>query len=150
MIPAIDHGESARAQANWSAPQDEEAAIRERIDSLIAAIREKNLDQVLRHYLPDVVVYDLTAPLDVRGIGAYRRKFERWFGAMAGRIHYEIQDLHVSAGPTGAVSHCLSHITGARTGGGRVDYCVRVTSSWRREGGSWLVAHEHISMPTLL
>ena len=150
MIPATGRGESPHPQADWPVLHDHEAEIQRRVDTLVNAIRTKNLEHVLWHYLPDVVVYDLTAPLDVRGVGAYRRKFERWFGAMAGRIHYDVQELHVSAGMSQAVTFCLAHVTGARTGGGRVDYWVRVTSSWRKVGGEWLIAHEHISMPTLI
>jgi ketosteroid isomerase-like protein len=41
-------------------------------------------------------------------------------------------------------------VTGARAGGGRADYWVRVTSGWHKLHGQWVVAHEHISMPTMM
>jgi ketosteroid isomerase-like protein len=129
---------------------ENETAIRERIDSLAEAIRNKSLDQVLTHYSPDVFVYDLLPPLEVRGIAKYRHNFEKWFATMAGRIHYEMLDVTISADNTHAFVHCLSHVTGARSGGGRADYWVRVTSGWRKVEGHWLIAHEHISMPTMM
>jgi len=125
-------------------------ALRERIDSLLTAIRHKNLEQVMWHYAPDVVAYQLAPPLDVHGVAAYRKTFERWFQAMAGRIHYEAIDLRVTAGDAQAFCHFLAHVAGARTGGGRVDYWVRVTNAWRKIDGQWLVTHEHVSMPTML
>lgn len=136
-------------QAERAGLHQEELEIHLRIDSLVEAIRHKNLGQLMLHYSPDIVIFDLHPPLDVRGIAACRRKFERWFASMAGRINYEMLDLQVSAGDQYAFSHCLSHITGARTGGGRADYWVRITAGWRKIDGEWLATHEHISMPML-
>jgi ketosteroid isomerase-like protein len=150
MTQAIERQEAPRGRADRSELSGNEAAIRARIDSLAEAIRNKNLDQVMWHYASDVVVYDLLPPLDVRGIGKYRRNFEKWFATMAGRIHYEMLDVTISADDTHSFVHCLSHVTGARTGGGRADYWVRVTSGWRKVDGQWLITHEHISMPTMM
>ena len=104
----------------------------------------------MAHYAPDAIVFDFMPPLDVHGIAAYRKNFERWFASMSGRIIYQMMDLHISADDSHAFCHCLSHVTGARTGGGRADYWVRVSSAWRKVNGEWLVAHEHISMPTVM
>jgi len=142
--------EQARARSDRAALHEDELDIHLRIDTLVEAIRNKNLDQLMSHYAADVVVYDVKPPLDMRGIAAYRKSFEKWFASMAGRINYEMLDLHVSANDTHAFCHCLSHVTGARTGGGRSDYWVRVTSGWRKEDGEWRVTHEHVSMPTLM
>lgn len=150
MISANERQPAPHARLDPSDLSENETAIRARIDSLAEAIRNKNLDQVLGHYAPDVVVYDLLPPLDVRGIAKYRRNFEKWFATMAGRIHYEMLDVTISADDTHAFVHCLSHVTGARTGGGRADYWVRVTSGWRKSEGQWLITHEHISMPTMM
>jgi len=150
MTPATERQPASPSYRDRSELSENEAAIRERVDSLAEAIRNKNLDQVLWHYAPDVVVFDLLPPLDVRGIGKYRQNFEKWFATMAGRIHYEMLDVTISADNTHAFVHCLSHVTGARTGGGRADYWVRVTSGWRKTEGQWLIAHEHISMPTMM
>jgi ketosteroid isomerase-like protein len=142
--------ESARPQLDGFVLQDMEMEIHERLGTLAEAIRNKKIDRVMAHYAPDVVVYDLQPPLEVRGSIAYRKNFEKWFASMAGRINYEMSDVHVSACETHATTHCISHVTGARSGGGRADYWVRVTSGWRKVHGEWLVAHEHISMPTMM
>jgi ketosteroid isomerase-like protein len=145
--------ESTAATHGRPAPDtrhENEEEVRQRVESLALAIRNKNIEQLMWHYAPDVVVYDLQPPLDVRGSAAYRRNFEKWFASMAGRISYEMLDLRISACDTHAMSHCLSHVTGARAGGGRADYWVRVTTGWRKIDGQWLVTHEHISMPTMM
>ena len=150
MTPATQRGESASAFSDRPALFGNEDEVYERINSLAEAIRFKNVDLVMTHYAPDVLVFDLRPPLEVRGAVAYRKNFEKWFASMSGRIAFEMSDVHVYADETHAFCHSLSHVTGARAGGGRADYWVRVTSAWRKVRGEWVVAHEHISMPTLM
>jgi len=150
MNPSSERGEVPRARTDGLPLEGNVGEIEARIETLAQAIRNKNVDQVMSHYAPDVVTYDLLPPLDVRGVAAYRKNFEKWFASMSGRINYEMMDVHIAADDGHAYCHCLSHITGARTGGGRADYWVRVTSGWRRMNGEWVIAHEHISMPTMM
>ena len=151
MIPVTERrSEIPRARTDGLPLEGNVGEIESRIETLAQAIRNKNVDQVMSHYAPDVVTYDLLPPLDVRGIAAYRKNFEKWFASMSGRIIYEMLDVHIAADENHAFVHCLSHITGARSGGGRADYWVRVTSGWRKVDGQWLIAHEHISMPTMM
>jgi ketosteroid isomerase-like protein len=150
MTLATEQNEWSRTRSEPSSLHDDELEVHQRISTLAAAIRNKNVDQVLSHYSPEVVAYDMLPPLEVHGIAAYRHNLETWFASMSGRINYQMMDLHISAGDEFAFCHCLSHVTGARTGGGRADYWVRVSSGWRKVNGEWLVAHEHVSMPTMM
>jgi len=150
MTPVPERAEMHRSRTDGLPMEGNVAEIESRIETLALAIRNKNLDHLMTHYAPDVVVYDLLPPLDVRGIAAYRRNFEKWFESMSGRINYEMLDVHIAADEGHAFVHCLSHVTGGRTGGGRADYWVRVTSGWRKVDGQWLIAHEHVSMPTMM
>jgi ketosteroid isomerase-like protein len=146
----MERWQSGSTPADSRALSSTEDEVLERIETLVEAIRHKNVDNVMAHYAPDVVVFDLQPPLEVRGVAAYRKNFEKWFASMSGRIAYEMSDVHLSADDTVASCHCISHVTGARSGGGRADYWVRVTSTWRRVHGEWRVTQEHISMPTLM
>ena len=129
---------------------DDELEVHQRVGTLVEAIRNKNIDQVMAHYAPDAIVFDVLPPLDVHGAAAFRKNLERWFASMSGRIIYQMMDLHISANHSHAFCHYLCHVTGARTGGGRADYWVRVSNAWRKVNGEWLVVHEHISMPTAM
>jgi ketosteroid isomerase-like protein len=42
------------------AREDLSTSIRERIETLAQAIRDKNIDALMAHYAPDVVVYELS------------------------------------------------------------------------------------------
>jgi len=133
-----------------TAVESNEAELRHRIDSLVQAIRDKNVDDVMAHYAPDIIVYDLMPPFEVRSADAYRKNFERWFASMQGPIDYQLQDLRVSLSESHAFTHWVGHVKGARPGGEKADYCVRATTCFQKANGQWLVAHEHISQPAAM
>jgi ketosteroid isomerase-like protein len=123
-----------------------DTAIRDHIDAMTQAIREKDVESLMTHYAPDVVVSDLTAPLDVQGADAYRKKFERWFGSIEGPVDYEMDDLNISVDDDVGQSLGTAHVRGTRTNGHKADYCVRVATEFRKVNGHWLVRHEQISL----
>lgn len=125
-----------------------EAVLRRRIDELGLAIRNRDLDQVMKLYASDVAVFDVRPPLDVRGAEAYRQNFAQWFSQFEGPLNFEHIDLRIVPGESVAFCHYLGLVTGTRPGGGhRSGYWVRGTTCFERRDGEWLVTHEHISMP---
>lgn len=129
------------------ASDDPTAEVRACVGTLAQAIRERDIDAVMAHYAPDVVVYDVGPPLDVHGAATYRGHFERWFATMLGPIGYEMADLHISLGDSHAFCFFLGHVTGARRDGGKADYWVRVTTCLQKANGQWHIGHEHVSAP---
>jgi ketosteroid isomerase-like protein len=125
-----------------------EGVIRQRIDELAQAIRDKNLDHLMSFYAPDVVVFDVRPPLERFGASEYRQNFESWFASFEGRISFELADLRVVAGEGVAFCHYLSLIVGAKPGGRKTGYWARGTTCFEKRNSQWLVTHEHISMPT--
>ena len=128
----------------------DDSSVRDRVASLAQAIREKDIEFLMTHYAPDLVVYDVMAPLAVQGSADYRKNFERWFASMRGPIDYEMNDLRISMSESHAFTHCVSHIKGTRTNGEKADYWVRVTTCFQKANGQWLVGHEHVSKPVEL
>jgi uncharacterized protein (TIGR02246 family) len=126
---------------------DADARIRGLMDSSAKAIREKDLDALMRHYAPDVVTFDLMVPLQVKGAAAYRKNFESWFGSVKGPIDYEVLELTISQGDELALCHYLARVRSTRTTGEKNDYRVRVTSGCRESEGRWKIVHEHVSIP---
>ena len=124
-----------------------DASVRDRLETLAQAIRDKDVDALMTHYAPDIVVFDVMPPLAVRSSADYRQNFERWFASMQGPIDYEMNDLRMSWSENHAFCHFLSHVRGTRVSGEKADYWVRVTTCLQRANGQWLVAHEHVSMP---
>ncbi|MEO8061941.1 MAG: nuclear transport factor 2 family protein [Pseudomonadota bacterium] len=159
MKPASENAGITSGRSELRAPRSvsstpegsaKDGAVRERVESLAQAIRDKDIDALMTHYAPDVVVFDIMPPLHVRGADAYRKNFERWFASMQGPINYEMHDLRISLSESHAFSFCLCHVMGTRKGGEKTDYWVRVTACLQQANGQWLVAHEHISMPATM
>jgi uncharacterized protein (TIGR02246 family) len=125
----------------------DEDHIRQLIDGWAKALRAKDIDGVMSHYAPDILLFDLAPPLQYLGTDAYRKNWEEWFATWQGPIGYEIRDLSITTGDGVAFSHSLNRISGKRTNGEETDVWVRATACFRKINGKWKVTHEHISVP---
>jgi ketosteroid isomerase-like protein len=123
------------------------AVLRQRIDALAQAIREKNLDQFMTFYASNVEVFDVRASLNVPGAAAYRNNVEHWFDSFEGPLGFQIHNLRIVPGERAAFCHYLALVTGSRPEGRVSGYWVRGTTCFERRDGEWLVTHEHISTP---
>jgi uncharacterized protein (TIGR02246 family) len=121
--------------------------IRTLVDGFARAVREKNLDALMTHYAPELVVFNVVPPLRDKGIDANRKSWREWLDSFNGNIQYDVKDLTVVANHDVAFSHSLNHVAGENRESGRIDGWIRVTVGYRKEGGKWLVTHEHVSMP---
>jgi uncharacterized protein (TIGR02246 family) len=125
----------------------DDTQIRERLDTLVQALRAKDIDALMAHYAPDNVTFDLRPPTQVHGADAYRKNFEAWFASTKGPIDYEVHNLRIVTRDDVAFCHCLGHVRSTRTTGEKADYWVRVTTGLEKMSGQWMVTHEHISVP---
>ena len=81
--------------------------------------------------------FDVPEPLESRGIAAYRATWELFFRySRGGDGSFNIVSADVTAGDRVAWCNCILGIEETR---------LRLTVGLRREGGRWLVAHEHHS-----
>jgi uncharacterized protein (TIGR02246 family) len=124
-----------------------EAEIRRLVEACAGALRAKDVDGLMSHYAPDVRSFDLAPPLQYRGADVYRKSLEEWFATFRGPIGYEIRDLSVTAAEDVAFCHSLNRISGARTDGEDTDVWVRASVCCRKDGGRWLITHDHLSVP---
>jgi ketosteroid isomerase-like protein len=128
-----------------------EVVLRNRIDALAQAIRDRNVDHLMTFYARDVEVFDVRPPLDVHGSDAYRQNFERFFGMFQGSLNFELNNLRVVPGEPAAFCHYLGLVSGTRPNGHQTSgYWVRGTTCFERRDGEWIVTHEHISMPVTI
>jgi uncharacterized protein (TIGR02246 family) len=125
----------------------DEAEIREMVASWLQAVRAKDVNAIMSHYMADVLTFDIVPPLKYEGTNAYRKNWEAWFPTFFGPVGYEIRDLGITASDDIAFSHSLNHISGTRSNGEETDVWIRVTVCYRKIGGRWMIAHEHISVP---
>jgi ketosteroid isomerase-like protein len=112
-----------------------------------AATRKGQRDHVLANHLPDVLMYDVLAPMKYEGATAYRQSWDEWQPETQGEGQFDLQDLSVTAGADVAFAHCFIKCGGVLPNGKTFEDLVRATFCLRKVSGSWKVAHQHISKP---
>jgi uncharacterized protein (TIGR02246 family) len=125
----------------------DEARIRALIEERVGAVRAKDINALMSHHAPDVVMFDALNPLQYVGADAVRERAEQWFSWYRDSIGYEVRDLSIAAGDGAAFCHYLYRVSGTMTNGREVDMWVRSTICFRKIDGEWTVTHEHTSVP---
>ena len=126
---------------------DDKAAIRSRLDGIVEGLRAKDLDRLRQVYATDVVSFDVEPPLQHVGVDAKLASWARVFAVFA-EVRYELRDLDLTVGDTVAFGHGLGRLSGTLADGtATAGMWVRATFCLRKEGGTWLVAHDQVSVP---
>ena len=125
----------------------DEADIRQLIDRLVEAVRTMDLDSVKPIYAPDIVSFDIVPPLQHVGAEAKWKNWVDVFTAYQRPLGYQARDLTVVVGDDVAFGYSLNRISGTLKNGNSTDYWVRWTACFRKIDGSWLIAHDHVSVP---
>jgi ketosteroid isomerase-like protein len=137
-----------QAPAVWAASADD-AQIKALEDRFAAAFNAKDINAIMKVYLPgqSLFVFDVVPPRQYVGAAVYRRDWENFLGSFDGPIKFDISDLVIVADRNVGFSHSIQHFVGKNKKGELVDMTVRVTDGYRKVGGHWLVAMEHVSVP---
>ena len=132
---------------NASEAVDDASQLRSLIEAWAEAVRAKDIDAVMRHYAPDVVVFDVMPPLFVKGAEAYRRNWQGWFDALDGQADFHFVELHLEV--SGDLAYCFSvnRLRARYRDGAKHDAQTRATVCFRKIDWRWLVVHEHASVP---
>jgi uncharacterized protein (TIGR02246 family) len=125
-----------------------EQEIRTLIERWAAAVRAGEMEAVLAAHAPDIVMFDVPPPYDgVRGLDAYRDTWPGFFQWQASGAVFEIESLEVTAGEEVAFAFALL-LCGQGEGFPASPVRLRLTLGLRKEGGRWVVSHEHHSFPS--
>ena len=126
----------------------DEAEIRALVERWATAVHVGDIDDVLADHAEDIVMFDVPPPEDgVRGLDAYRRTWPPFFEWQASGALFEIVSLEIVAGEDVAYAHALLRCGKPEELAERPAKRLRLTLGLRKEGGRWLVAHEHHSFP---
>ncbi|MFG3227203.1 YybH family protein [Kitasatospora sp. NPDC048194] len=126
----------------------DEKQIEDLIRSWVAAVHAGDLDGVVADHSSDIVMFDVPPPYEgVLGIDAYRAAWPPFFEWQAQGAVFELESLRVTAGADVAFAHALLRCGTRQDLGERPAQRLRLTVGLRKEGGRWLVAHEHHSFP---
>lgn len=127
---------------------DDERQIRTLIERWAEAVHRGDMPGVLADHADDIVMFDVPPPYEgVRGIDAYRETWPPFFAWQAKGAVFEIVSLEITAGDGAAYAHALLRCGMPQELAGQPANRLRLTLGLRKEGGRWLVAHEHHSFP---
>ncbi|MFE3255094.1 YybH family protein [Nocardia sp. NPDC059091] len=125
----------------------DEVEIRRNIDKVVEGLRAKDLDALKQVYTPDVVSFDVEPPLQHVGLAA---KLENWAKVFLffETVTYEVRDLTFTIGDDVAFGHAFARLSGTlKNGAATSGMWVRVTYGLRKIDGTWLIAHDQVSVP---
>jgi ketosteroid isomerase-like protein len=125
-----------------------EVDIRERVETLIGAVRTGDLEAVKTIFAPNLVSFDIEPPL--RHLGAEKKwqNWERIFSVFQLPLDYEVRDLTVLVDGDLAVVYSLNHMNAGLATGDKIDYWLRWTAAWQKLDGQWMIVHDQVSVPT--
>jgi len=86
-------------------------------------------------------------PLQYKGKDAYRKDYLDFIGQYDGPIQVEYRDMRVLSGGDVAFVHALERFTGKLKNGQQSDLRLRYTGGLRKVNGTWLIVHDHVSVP---
>jgi uncharacterized protein (TIGR02246 family) len=124
----------------------DEEQIRTLIERWADAVHGGDMDGVLANHSDDIVMFDVPPPYEgVRGIDAYRETWPPFFEWQLRGASFEIVALDVSAGEDVAYAFALLRCGTQEELAENPKNRLRLTLGLRKEGGRWVVAHEHHS-----
>jgi uncharacterized protein (TIGR02246 family) len=125
---------------------DDAQHIRNLIERWAQAVHEGDMAVVLQDHAPDIVMFDVPPPEQgVRGLEAYRATWPGFFDWQASGAAFEIESLEVTAGADVAFAFALLRCDTYEALEHNPEHRLRLTVGLRKEGGRWIVTHEHHS-----
>lgn len=126
-----------------------ESAITQLYDQWLDAVRKPAVDAIVACYTEDIVAYDAILALQFKGKEAYRKHWQACMENCPGgdkTLVFKLRDLQIHAADDVAFVHGL--IQCGFQEAEKIDASwMRMSAGLRREGGQWLIAHEHFSAP---
>ena len=125
----------------------DEAAIRDVVESWAAAVRLRDFDGILQNHSSDIVMFDVPPPFQSKGIEAYKKTWDLFFSCSDDPIVFDIDSMAITGASDVAFVVATMHCTDSGADGKRQRLDFRLTVGLRKIDGRWTVTHEHHSVP---
>jgi ketosteroid isomerase-like protein len=140
---------TALAVPSVASAKGDEAQIKALETQFAAGVAAKDVDAIMRVYVPDdsLFVFDVTVPRQYVGAAAYRKDWSDFLATFSGPLRFEVSDVAVTVDGKIAYGHSIQHIAGKDAKGQPTEFVVRVSDVYRKIKGHWLIVQEHVSVP---
>lgn len=126
---------------------EDDAAIRNVIESWTAAVRRRDVEGILQNHSADIVMFDVPPPLQSTGIEAYKKTWDLFFSWSNDPIPFDITHMNITAGSDVAFVVATMRCAGHGPNGEHEALDFRLTVGLRKIDGQWIITHEHHSVP---
>jgi ketosteroid isomerase-like protein len=126
---------------------EDEATIRDVIESWAAAVRRRDYGGILKDHSSDIVMFDVPPPFQSRGIEAYKKTWDLFLSCADDPVRFDFTDMKITAGRDVAFVVATMRCAEPGPNDERKDLDFRLTVGLRKIGGRWTVTHEHHSVP---
>ena len=128
---------------------EDDAAIRNVIESWTAAVRRRDFAGILQNHSSDIVMFDVPPPFQTRGIEAYKKTWDSFFSWSNDPIPFDITEMSITAGRDVAFVVATMRCAGPGPNGEQEALDFRLTAGLRMIDGQWTITHEHHSVPAV-
>ncbi|MFD9271515.1 YybH family protein [Streptomyces goshikiensis] len=125
----------------------EEAEIRRKVGMITEGLQAKDPEGLKKLYATDIVSFDIEPPLQSVGVEA---KLKNWTPVFTffESVTYEMRELTLTVGDDVAFGHAFARLGGTlKDGTAMSGMWVRVTYCFQKIDGTWLIAHDQVSVP---
>ena len=131
------------------AASDDAAQIQSLESKLASAAEARDLDAIMKAYIPDetLFVFDVIPPRQYVGAKAFRKDWADFLGSTKGPLKFTVSDVDATVVGAVAYGHSIQRIVGTGLKGESMDLTTRVTDVYRKIDGNWVIVQEHISVP---
>jgi ketosteroid isomerase-like protein len=124
----------------------DKSAILAIINGRTKAHHDRNPLAIAAAYAPDAVIFNLAPPLVHRGIDIAEK--QAWLETWEGPVVIEPRDIDITLAGDVALCHGYLRMAGNKKGVDHpVSFWMRETLCLKRSGDTWLITHEHSSVP---
>ena len=118
----------------------DENQIRSLVEKWAKAVRDEDIDGILAHHTDDIVMFDVPAPFQSKGITAYRKTwdtFHDWAKDLVGL--FDILEIRVIAGSSVAFCYASMRCAGYSKSRKREELNFRLTIGLKKIANQWMI-----------
>jgi uncharacterized protein (TIGR02246 family) len=125
-----------------------EEQIRQLIENWTAAVKRKDINNILAHHSDDLIMFDVPPPFQSAGIDAYRKTWDTFFKYTKPGV-FDIHELKIFADDN--VAFCIATMKCEDSTGGKgfEPLNFRLTVGLKKIDDQWMIVHEHHSIPSI-
>ena len=126
---------------------NDEAELRGLIGRWSKAVRDEDMAGIRADHDPEILMFDVPPPFQVRGLNAYMATWKTFFAWSTRPVTFDFDDVKVTAGTDVAFATAIGRCSGKERNGETIQLAFRLTMGFRKRNGQWCIVHEHHSVP---